>query len=179
LREPDFITSQATGRRQTRVDSGHRDLTWTPLADGPATRLTEPYHTRIRPAGSSRTAGVGGGSGHAPGGTSRPARMNPRSFSLTRSRSHCVRGPAPVIAKTAAAGTCSRWPVRTSSSVGAFRRAWPWPSATRVRSRTSMLGGRFQLGDEVAGHAGGQRLAPCEQRDPGGEVGEVRGGLTG
>jgi hypothetical protein len=41
------------------------------------------------------------------------------------------------------------------------------------------VGGRFQQSDEVAGHAGGQRLAPCEQRDPGGECGEVRGGLTG
>jgi hypothetical protein len=30
LPEPDFITSQATGQRQTRVDFGNRDLTWTP-----------------------------------------------------------------------------------------------------------------------------------------------------
>jgi hypothetical protein len=41
------------------------------------------------------------------------------------------------------------------------------------------VGGRLQLRDEVAGHAGGQRLAPREQRDPGSEFGEVRGGLTG
>ena len=36
------------------------------------------------------------------------------------------------------------------------------------------VGGRLQLGDEVAGHAGGQRLAPYEQRDPGGEFGQVQ-----
>jgi hypothetical protein len=101
-----------------------------------------------------------------PGGTSRPVRMNPPSFSLTRSRSHRVRGSAPVMTMTTSAGTCSRWPVRTSSSVRASRRAWPWPSAVRVRSRTSMSG-RLQLGEEAARHGGGQRLAPYEQRDPG------------
>jgi hypothetical protein len=31
----------------------------------------------------------------------------------------------------------------------------------------SDAGGRLQLGDDVAGNAGGQRLAPDEQRDPG------------
>jgi len=31
----------------------------------------------------------------------------------------------------------------------------------------SDVGGRLQLGDAVVGHAGGQRLAPYEQRDPG------------
>jgi hypothetical protein len=38
------------------------------------------------------------------------------------------------------------------------------------------VGGRLQLGDEVVGHAGGQRLAPYEQRDPGGgrSCGRVR-----
>jgi hypothetical protein len=35
----------------------------------------------------------------------------------------------------------------------------------------SDAGGRLQLGDEVVGHAGGQRLAPYEQHDPGGEWG--------
>ena len=49
---------------------------------------------------------------------------------------------------------------------------------SRVRSRTSMSG-RLQLGEEAAGHAGGQRLAPYEQRDPGGESGQVQSGLTG
>ena len=38
----------------------------------------------------------GPGNGHAPGGTSRPVRINPRSFSLTRSRSHCVLSSAPI-----------------------------------------------------------------------------------
>ena len=41
------------------------------------------------------------------------------------------------------------------------------------------VGGRLQLGDEVVGHAGRQRLASHEQGDPGGESGQVQGGLTG
>ena len=41
------------------------------------------------------------------------------------------------------------------------------------------VGSRLHLGDEVVGHAGDQRLAPYEQRDPGGEFGQVKGGLAG
>ena len=64
-------------------------------------------------------------------------------------------------------GDLSRWPVRTCSSARASRRAWPWPSATRGAEPDFDVWGRLQLGDEVVGHAGGQRLAPYEQRDPG------------
>ena len=41
------------------------------------------------------------------------------------------------------------------------------------------VGSRLQLGDELVGHAGRQRLAPDEHRDPGGEFGQVKGGLAG
>jgi hypothetical protein len=43
----------------------------------------------------------------------------------------------------------------------------------------SDAGGRRQLGDEVVGHAGGQRLARMSSMTPGGESGRVQGGLTG
>ena len=43
----------------------------------------------------------------------------------------------------------------------------------------SDAGGRLQLGDEVVGHAGGQRLARMSSVTPGGESGQVQGGLTG
>ena len=154
-----------------------------PFPDGPGDALdgAKPHvagreHARHD---SSRTAAVGGAAAMRPWGRSRPVRMNPRSFTATRPPSHCVRGSAPIMTNTAAAGTCSRWPVRTSSSVRPSRRAWPWPSATRVPSRTSMLGVAFSLGDEVVGHAGRQRLAAYEHRDPGGEFGQMQGGLTG
>ena len=42
-----------------------------------------------------------------------------------------------------------------------------------------VLGGRLQLGDEVVGHAGGQRLAPTSSVTRAGEFGQVQGGLTG
>jgi hypothetical protein len=43
----------------------------------------------------------------------------------------------------------------------------------------SDAGGRLQLGDEVVGHAGGQRLARMSSVTPGGESGQVQSGLTG
>jgi hypothetical protein len=49
---------------------------------------------------------------------------------------------------------------------------------SRVRSRTSMSG-HLQLGEEAAGHGGGQRLARMSSMTPGGEFGPVQGGLTG
>ncbi len=36
------------------------------------------------------------------------------------------------------------------------------------------VGRHLQLGDEVAGHAGGHRLAPCEQRDPAANLARCR-----
>ena len=81
--------------------------------------------------------------------------------------------------KTAAAGTSSRRPVWVSSRVRPSRRLSPRPSTTTGVEPDVDGGRRLDLGDEVGGHAGGQRVAADEQGDPGGELGQVQGGLTG
>ena len=87
--------------------------------------------------------------------------MNPRSFSFTRSRRHCVRlgadhcedGRGGDLFTLAGPDVLERQGFQAGLAVAADN---------SVAEPDSMFGGRLQLGDEVVGHAGGQRLAPYE-----------------
>jgi hypothetical protein len=87
--------------------------------------------------------------------------MNPRSFSLTRSRRHGVRlgadhcedGRGGDLFTLAGPDVLERQGFQAGLAVAA---------GNSVAEPDSMFGGRLQLGDEVVGHAGGQRLAPYE-----------------
>lgn len=92
--------------------------------------------------------------------------MNPRWFSLTRSRRHCARlgadhyedGRGGDLFTLAGPDVLERQGFQAALAVAAGNSG----AETGLR-----CWGRLQLGDEVAGHAGGQRLALYEQRDPG------------
>jgi hypothetical protein len=104
--------------------------------------------------------------------------MNPRWFSLTRSRRHCARlgadhyedGRGGDLFTLAGPDVLERQGLQAGLAVTA---------GNSGAEPASDVGGRLQLGDAVVGPAGGQRHARMSSGTPGGEFGQVQGGLTG
>jgi hypothetical protein len=99
--------------------------------------------------------------------------MKPRSFSLTRSRSQCARpgadhyehGRGGDLFTLAGPDVLERQGFQAGLAV-AVGNSGAEPDVD--------VGVAISWVMRVIGHAGGQRLAPCEQRDPGGEFGQLR-----
>jgi hypothetical protein len=119
-------------------------MTWTPLADGPGDALDEavPHVAANTPGRLISNSRGGRGSGNAPGYVAAGQDESTIVQLDEIAEPSCARLGADHY-EDGRGGDLFSWPVRTSSSVRASRRAWPWPSATRVRSRTSMLGVAF------------------------------------
>jgi hypothetical protein len=99
--------------------------------------------------------------------------MNPRWFSLTRSRRHCARLGADHYEDGRGGDLLTLAGPDVLERQG-FQAALAVAVATRVRKPDSDAGGRLQLGDEVAGHAGGQRLARMSSVTPGTNLARCR-----
>jgi hypothetical protein len=85
-----------------------------------------------------------------------------------------VRGSAPIMTKTAAAGDLFTLADPDVLKRQRFQAGLAVAAGNSGAEPDSDVRGRLQLRDEAAGHAAGRRLAPYEQRDPGDESGQVQ-----